>query len=289
MKLEYFDIHSHLYFPDFDKDREHEIEKMKKNGIGTIVIGTDIKSAKECIKLAKEHENIFACIGQHPGDLKEDSVFDEHLRKLAEDKKVVAIGECGLDYFHIPPEQSESSSSSEVSASMELKLIQKTIFEYHIDLALELNKPLMIHIRDKKGSFDAYLDALTILEHHFKISGGELKGNVHFFAGNKDILQRFINMGFSISFTGVITFTNDYDELVQLTPLDLLMVETDSPFVAPSPHRGKRNSPVYIPLIVEKVAELKGESLESIKKALFDNTLKHFPVIKETLASSGLL
>jgi TatD DNase family protein len=154
-----------------------------------------------------------------------------------------------------------------------------------VDLALELNKPLMIHIRDKKGSFDAYLDALQILEHHFKISGGELKGNVHFFAGNKDILQRFVNIGFSVSFTGVVTFTNDYDELVALTPIDLLMAETDAPFVAPNPHRGKRNSPLYVPLIVERIAEIKGEPVEVIKKALFDNTLRRFPVIKETLAS----
>lgn len=285
MKIEYFDIHSHLYFPDFDKDREKEIEKIKKAGIAIIVVGTDLASSKECIKLAKEHDNIFACIGQHPGDLKEDSVFDEHLRKLAGDKKVVAIGECGLDYFRIP----SSTSKEEVSKALELKLIQKTVFEYHVDLALELNKPLMLHIRDKKGSMDAYLDALTILEHHFKISGGELKGNVHFFAGNKDVLQRFVNMGFSVSFTGVVTFTNDYDELVALTPLDLLMAETDAPFVAPAPHRGKRNSPLYVPLIVERLAELKGEGVETVKKALFDNTLRHFPVIKETLASLGLL
>lgn len=273
MKLEYFDIHSHLYFPDFDKDREKEIEKMKKEGIATIVIGTDLASSKECVRLAKEHENIFACIGQHPGDLKPDSVFDEHLRKLANDKKVVAIGECGLDYFRMEGDDHE------------LKLIQKTVFEYHVDLALDLNKPLMIHIRDKKGSYDAYLDALQILEHHFKISGGELKGNVHFFAGNKDILQRFINIGFSVSFTGVITFTSDYDELVQLTPLDLLLAETDAPFVTPAPHRGKRNSPLYVPIIIERMAELRGESAETIKKALFDNTLRHFPVIKDTLAS----
>jgi TatD DNase family protein len=273
MKIEYFDIHSHLYFPDYDEDREQEIEKMKKKGIATIVVGTDIASSKECVKLAKEHENIFACIGQHPGDLKSDSVFDEHLRKIAGDKKVVAIGECGLDYFRMEGDDKE------------LKLIQKTVFEYHVDLALELNKPLMIHIRDKKGSFDAYLDALQILEHHFKISGGELKGNVHFFAGNKDILQRFVNIGFSVSFTGVVTFTNYYDELVALTPIDLLMAETDAPFVAPNPHRGKRNSPLYVPLIVERIAEIKGEPVEVIKKALFDNTLRRFPVIKETLAS----
>jgi TatD DNase family protein len=280
----------HIYiFLTLIRTEKRKLKKIKKAGIGTIAIGTDIKSSKECVKLAKDHDNIFACVGQHPGDLKEDSVFDEHLRKLAEDKKVVAIGECGLDYFRLQPERSEGINSSEAPASAELKLIQKTVFEYHVDLALELNKPLMLHIRDKKDSQDAYLDALQILEHHFKISGGELKGNVHFFAGDKDVLQRFVNMGFSVSFTGVITFTGDYDELVQLTPLDLLLAETDSPFVAPAPHRGKRNSPLYVPLVVEKIAMLKGESVETIKKALFDNTLKHFPIIKETLAESGLL
>lgn len=268
MKLEYFDIHSHLYFPDYDKDREHEIEKIKKAKIGTIVIGTDIKSSRECVALAKEHENIFACVGQHPGDLKENSVFDEKLRNLAQDKNVVAIGECGLDYFRLK------------SDDFELKMIQKTVFEYHVDLALDLDKPLMLHIRSSKGTQDAYLDALQILEHHYNTSGGKLKGNAHFFAGDKDVLERLLKIGFTVSFTGVITFTRDYDEIINAVPLENLLVETDAPFVAPTPHRGKRNSPLYVPIVAKKIAEIRGEEFIEVKKALFNNALRTFPGLK---------
>lgn len=275
MKLEYIDIHSHLYFPDFDQDREEIIEKMLKDGIGTISIGTNLESSNLCLDLAKKHKNLFACVGQHPGDLKEDSVFEEKLRKLASHEKVVAIGECGLDYFRLSPDD------------FELKMIQKTVFEYHVDLALDLNKPLMLHLRSSKGTLDAYEDALLILEHHAKTSGGALKGNAHFFAGNKEILERFLAIGFTVSFTGVVTFTSDYDDLIKNTPMEMMMVETDSPFVSPVPHRGKRNSPLYTPFIVEKIAEIKGEGVETVKKALFDNTLIHFPVLASSLASLG--
>lgn len=268
MKLEYFDIHSHLYFKDFDKDREEVIKHMKKEKIGTICIGTDFNSSKECVELANKHENIFACVGQHPEELKADSIFEEKLRKLAQDKNVVAIGECGLDYFRINPDD------------FELKMIQKTVFEYHVDLALDLDKPLMLHIRSSKGTQDAYLDALEILEHHYNTSGGKLRGNAHFFAGDKEILGRLLKIGFTVSFTGVVTFTSDYDELIKMTPSESIMTETDAPFVAPVPHRGKRSSPLHIPIILEKLAEIKGEDKETLKKAIFNNVLRVFPGVK---------
>ena len=264
MNFDYFDIHSHLYFPDYDKDREEEIKKLKKEKIGTITVGTDFQSSKIAIEMAEAHSNLFACIGQHPGDLKDDSVFDERLKNLADNKKVVAIGECGLDYFRLPRE------------SDSIKLIQKTIFEYHIDLALEKELPLMLHIRSTKGALDAYDDALGILEHHAKISGDKLKGNAHFFAGDLEILKRFLAIGFTVSFTGVITFTVDFDELIRFTALDMILSETDAPFVAPVPHRGKRNSPLYVPEVVKKIAEIRGESLDMVKKALISNTERQF-------------
>jgi TatD DNase family protein len=277
MKFEYFDIHSHIYFPDYDNDREEEINKIKKAGIGTIIIGTDFETSQKVIDLALNHENLFASIGQHPGDLSIDSVFDDRLKSLADNKKVVAIGECGLDYFRLPNNLSGESDPSLTDDY--LKSIQKTIFEYHVDLALEVDKPLMLHIRSSKGSEDAYTDTLSILEHHSKISGNKLRGNVHFFAGSVDILRRFLAIGFSVSFTGVITFTSDYDELVRYAPLDMIMSETDAPFVAPVPYRGKRNSPLYIEEIVKKIAEIRGEPFDKVKIALINNTLKHFPGI----------
>src|SRR3989344_2045794 len=234
MKYEYFDIHSHLYFPDYDKDREEEIERMKKAKIGTIVIGTNFDSSQKAIELVEKHENLFACIGQHPEDLNADSVFDERLKGLAQHKKVVAIGECGLDYFRL----TENINS--------MKLIQKTVFE-----------------------------------HHAKIVGGKLRGNAHFFAGNKEILERFLAIGFTVSFTGVITFTHDYDELIKLTPLNMIMAETDAPFVAPVPHRGKRNSSLYMPEVVKRIAEVKNESLDKVKQALMANTIRQFNLVAQ--------
>ncbi len=265
--FEYFDIHSHLYFKDYDKDREHEIEKMKKAKIGTITIGTDFDSSKLAIEMAEKHENLFACIGQHPGDLDANSVFDERLKGLADNKKVVAIGECGLDYFRMEED------------NLILKSIQKTVFEYHIDLAIEKNLPLMLHIRGSKGTMDAYEDALKILEHHASIVGNKLRGNAHFFAGNMEILKKFLAIGFSVSFTGVITFTKDYDEFIKNTPLESIMSETDSPFVSPAPHRKERNSPLFVPLIVEKIAEIRGEDVKEVKKAMIANILRFFPRI----------
>jgi TatD DNase family protein len=267
MTFEYFDVHSHIYFPDFDKDREEEIEKIKKEKIGTITIGTDFESSQKAIEITEKHKNFFACIGQHPGDLQGDSVFDERLSDLADHERVVSIGECGLDYFRMDPNDTE------------LKTIQKTIFEYHIDLAISKQKPLMLHIRSSKGTTDAYKDALDILEHHHKISGDTLKGNAHFFAGDIDILRRFLNIGFSVSFTGVITFTSDYDEFIKFLPIDSILSETDSPFVAPVPHRGKRNSPLYIKEVVKRMSELRGVEEETLKKALIDNTLRVFPIV----------
>lgn len=272
MTFEYFDIHSHLYFKDYDKDREHQIEKLHKAKVGTITIGTDYDTSKIAVEMAKKHSHLFACIGQHPGDLKQDSVFDDRLNHLADNTKVVAIGECGLDYFRMDADD------------LELKSIQKTIFEYHIDLALEKSLPLMLHIRSSKGTEDAYNDALTILGHHANISGNLLKGNVHFFAGSAEVLKRFLAIGFTVSFTGVITFTDDFNELIKSTPLSSIMAETDSPFVAPVPHRKERNSPEYVSFIVEKIAEIRGEPVEVIKEAIMANIKTCFPRVFAPIA-----
>lgn len=266
MSFEYFDIHSHIYFPDFDIDREEEIEKIRKAGIGTITIGTDYDSSVESINIAEKNDGFFASIGQHPSDLKEDSVFDERLSDLSDHELVICIGECGLDYFRISED------------NITLKTIQKTIFEYHIDLALLKDKPLMLHIRPTKNKFDAYTDALNILEHHFKISGEKLKGNAHFFAGDMEILKRFLNIGFTVSFTGVITFSRDYDEFVRYAPEDMILSETDAPFVAPTPFRGKRNSPLYIAEVVKKIAEIRNQSYYDTKKFLLNNATRVFKI-----------
>jgi TatD DNase family protein len=258
MDFEYFDIHSHLHFKDFGLDREEVISEMKKNKIGTVSVGVNFETSKREVELAEKYENIFACIGQHPEDMGDG--FDERLVDLAKNKKVVAIGECGLDY--------------KVEASKEA---QVKLFESQIDLAIKTDKPIMVHVRPTdKINYDAYKDTLEILEHHYKSSGEKLHGNMHFFVGNIEILKRVFEIGFSVSFAGVITFANEYDECVKYAPLTSIMSETDSPFVAPVPFRGKRNSPLYVPEIVKKIAEIRHEDLETVKKTLVKNALKFF-------------
>jgi TatD DNase family protein len=137
----------------------------------------------------------------------------------------------------------------------------------------------MIHVRPTdKINYDAYKDTLDILEDYATKYGGKLHGNAHFFVGNKEILKRFLEIGFTISFAGVITFAREYDEVVRFVPLDMLMSETDSPFVVPVPFRGKRNSPLYVPEIVTKIAEIRNESIITVKTALVSNALRHFSI-----------
>ncbi|MCX6702088.1 MAG: TatD family hydrolase [Candidatus Zambryskibacteria bacterium] len=264
--FEYFDIHSHLCFPDYDSDREEQIEEMKKNKIATISVGVDFESSKKEVALAEKHKNIFACVGQHPEDQNND--FNERLIELANNPKVVAIGECGLDYKAKPTKE-----------------IQVKMFESQINLAIGIGKPLMIHVRSTdKIEYDAYKDTLNILENYAKKFGDKLSGNMHFFVGNTEILKRILNIGFTVSFAGVITFTNEYDECVKYVPSDMIMSETDSPFVAPIPYRGKRNSPLYVVEVVKKIAEIRNEPFDKIKTALQTNALRHFPLIS-TIAS----
>ena len=262
--FDYVDIHSHLYFPDFDTDREEEIAKLKENKIATITVGTDFDSSQKAIGLASKHDNIFASVGQHPGDITLDNlIYDiSYIKDLSINPKVVAIGECGLDYYRMS------------SDNTKLKDVQKKIFKDHIDLALKTNLPLMLHIRPQKRTQGAYLDALEILENQAKISGDKLCGNVHFFVGNLDVLKRFLDIGFSVSFTGVITFAHDYDDLIRYVPLNMIMSETDAPFVSPVPYRGKRNSPLFVPEVVKRIAKIREESFEDVKIALQNNALR---------------
>ena len=259
MKLKYIDIHSHLQFPQFDKDREEVLACMKKNGVGAIVVGTDWSSSKKAVELAEAHENLWASVGLHPNDnTKEIFNFDAY-KKLAENKKVIAIGECGLDYFRCKKGQGEKER-------------QEVLFKSHIRLAVQTNLPLMLHIRD------AYCDAIEILKESKKIHGDKLRGNVHFFAGNQNIARSFFKLGFSISFTGVITFAKDYDDAIKSAPIDMLMAETDAPYVAPLPHRGKRCEPIYVREVVRKIAEIRGEEAEKVRTRFIDNFKSQFNI-----------
>jgi TatD DNase family protein len=212
----------------------------------------------------------------HPDDLKDLprqdlGELDEEFSGLAKHPKVVAIGECGLDYFSWTPGVHESEID-------EIKKVQKKVFEEQIELSLKVGKPLMLHIRSSKGSQDAYNDGLEILESYAKKYGDKLRGNAHFFAGHLEILKRFLALGFTVSFTGVLTFTHDYDELVRYAPLNMIMSETDAPYVAPVPHRGKRNSPLFVPEIVSAIASIRSADSVLVKKTLVENAMRNFKI-----------
>jgi TatD DNase family protein len=255
----YFDIHSHLNASQYDADREAVIQRLDDTDTGTIVIGTDYETSKSAVELAERYDNIWACIGIHPVD-NPSLVFErEKFAQLVKHPKVVAIGECGLDFFHI-----------DKAADIER---QKKLFQDQIDFALEFDKPLMIHQRE------AFPELLDILEPLKKIYGSKLRGDVHFFAGDLEIAKRFWAIDFTTSFTGVITFARDYDEVIRNAPLDMIMSETDAPFVAPAPYRGKRNEPSYVSEVVKKIAEIRGGDFETIRAAMVSNAQRIFGII----------
>ncbi|MDO8510353.1 MAG: TatD family hydrolase [bacterium] len=246
----FFDVHSHLNFPEFDNDREEVIERLRQEGVSTITVGTDLATSESAVELTK-HSHLFASVGFHPDEV---ATFDEaFLRELAQNERVVAIGECGLDYFR--------------THDNEGKQVQKNAFERQIALAAELHKPLMIHCRE------AYQDVYEMLASAKRSFGDRIRGNMHFFAGSHDDLRRFLDIGFSVSFTGVITFTAAYDEVVRFTPLSNLMAETDAPYVAPVPYRGKRNEPRYVKEVVKRIAEIKGLPLLDCREKLVENAM----------------
>lgn len=262
MNIKYFDSHSHLNFPQYNEDREEIIKEMQKKGFATICVGTDEKTSRESVELATKYKNIWATIGLHPTDEEE---FDKEIYKEMLTDKVVGIGECGLDYFR------------EKNRTKEDKERQKKIFITQIEFALEVNLPLMIHCRPSDGTMDAYEDALEILERYSKKSSN-LRGNAHFFVGNKEIAVRFLAIGFTIAFPGVITFTQDYDEIVKMVPQDMILSETDAPFASPAPYRGKRNSPLYVDKIIEAMAITRGESEDVMRISTVANIKRVFDI-----------
>jgi TatD DNase family protein len=250
----YFDIHSHLNFADYEKDWDEVIGRLRETETHTIVVGTDFESSKKAVELAEQYPEIYACIGVHPVD-NPSRVFDrEKFEALVAHPKVVAVGECGLDFFHVDKAQDFER--------------QKTLFSAQIDFALAHNKPLMIHARD------AYEELLVILEPLKQEKGEKLRGNIHFFAGNWVIAQRFLAIGFTLSFTGVITFASSYDEVIKQVPLDMIFSETDAPYVSPVPYRGGRNEPSYVKEVVKRIAQLKGLDEEVVRGALVNNALR---------------
>ncbi len=280
MSFNYIDVHSHLNLKQFDSrstesfgqaDREHVIEQMKQQRIATITVGVDFESSKMAVELADKNENLFACVGMHPADNSTEVFNVEEYKKLAEHKKVVAIGETGLDYFRIDGAEEEINNT---------KQKQKEVFIKHIELAIDAKKPLMIHARPSKGTQDAYNDVLDILETYaLSAVHSLLKCNFHFFVGDVPVAKRIVEAGHTVSFDGPITFTDEYNEVIKYLPLENIMAETDAPFAAPVPYRGKRCQPDYVVEVYKKIAEIKGLDPEMVRLQLNENAKRVFSVV----------
>lgn len=264
MDLKYIDIHSHLGFEDYGKDLGEVIQRMKTVEVGTITVGADFKSSVEAVEVAEKYENVWSCIGQHPTEKKEENFDEIEYEKLVKHPKVVAVGECGLDYFL----DKKLKEKGEIISDEE-KGRQKKLFVKQIEFAVKHNKPLMLHIRD------AFDDAYEILKDY----KGKVFGNLHFFTSSLQNAKRFIDLGFTISFPGIITYIRDFDKVIKNIPLEKIMIETDAPFVAPVPRRGERNEPAYVIEVARKIAEIRGEDIEQIRLQLLENAKKLFKLL----------
>ncbi|HWC57341.1 MAG TPA: TatD family hydrolase [Candidatus Paceibacterota bacterium] len=256
------DTHSHFNLSQFDADREAAVGRMQEAGVGTICVGVDEETSAKAIEIANTHGDIWASMGIHPthwGHEWDQSRMDE----LANKREVVAVGECGLDYFR----EDDRKAKPE----------QKALFAHQIKLAHHRNLPLILHIRPQQGHMDAYEEALLMLQ-EARGSWEEMRGTAHFFVGTKEIAEEFLNLGFHISFSGVITIFPEYETLVHFVPLDRILPETDAPFAAPFPYRGKRNEPAYVLEVVKKIAHIKELPFETVQEQLLKNAKELFKI-----------
>lgn len=254
--MELFDTHSHYNDEKFNEDREEIIEETYKSGITKFVCaGYNLNSSKDAIEIANKYEYIYAICGISPNDLEDYNTPNiEEIRKIAQDKKCVAIGEIGLDYYW----------------EKDNKQLQKEAFVNQIDIANELNLPIVIHSRD------AVQDTIDILKTH-KV---EKKGIFHCCQLNKYLVEEAIKLGFYISFAGPITFKNSKNarELVNVVPMDKILIETDSPYLSPEPVRGTRNNSMNVKYVAEKIAEFKGIPIEEVAGKTYENAIRIFNI-----------
>lgn len=265
MAIQYFDAHCHIQFEGYDEDRASVLAQMEEARVGGLVVGTDLESSKKAISLVQDSTSLWASVGLHPNAVTEESFDLEEWRVLAESPRVVAIGECGLDNYR--PSDPDAT-----------KALQRKVFAEHIQLAVETGKPLMIHARPSKGTQDSYHDALDMLKSAKREHGDRLRGDMHFFVGGIEEARGFIELDFTLSYTAVLTFARDYDDVVRFVPLTHLLSETDSPYVAPAPNRGKRNDPRAVRSVLEAIASIRGEDEETVRKTILDNAARVFQI-----------
>ncbi len=262
----FYDTHAHLDYPDYEKDLAEVIARAQAAGITKMIsIGTSLGSSERAIRLAEKFPCVYAAIGWHPSEaMKAPSDLRPALRELAEHPKVVALGEIGLDYHHLPCSQGGTAGDD-----ARYKQKQAQIFQQQLEVAIEAGLNCVIHQRD------AFDDTLAQL----KPFAGKVRGVFHCFGESADRLRQVLGIGSLVSFTGIVTFKNGQNvrDTVAATPLDRFMLETDCPYLAPVPYRGKRCEPAYVKEISEVVAQVKGCSLDELSAATCRTAAEFFP------------
>jgi TatD DNase family protein len=250
------DSHAHLEMNDFDRDRNEVIKRAGDAGVDLIItVGTTLDDCRKAISIANTFENVYAAIGIHPHEVKDiDETTYKNIKMMAKMDKVVAFGEIGLDFFR----------------NLSPRDVQIRRFEEQLELAGEIGLPVIIHDRD------AHQETLKMLE-GWK---GKHGGVIHCFSGDRRMAEKCLDMGFSISVTGAVTFgkSEKLQEVVRHVPVTRLLLETDAPYLTPHPHRGKRNEPAYVIHTAKKVAEIKGISLEELTSMTYQNTKNVFGI-----------
>ena len=249
------DTHAHLFYPNFADDLQEVIRRSAEAGVEFIIVpGTDLKTSREAVELAGRFENVYATVGVHPHDTKEwKDEWLKDLEELTQSEKVVGVGEIGLDYYY----------------DFSPKDIQNIAFKNQIDFAIEKKLPIVVHNRESNE------DMMNTIRSY---EGKNLKAQFHCFAGTSEDAKELLSLGHLISFPGNITFKkqDSLREVVSSIPIEKLMIETDSPFMTPVPHRGKRNEPMYVKLVAEKLTEIYSLSFEETAKITSENAINFF-------------
>lgn len=298
------DTHAHVNFKAFEGEEENIIRRAHEAGVLVVNVGTQLDTSKQALEFAKKYQNLefptYAVVGLHPVHTysqhvdEEESHFKtreekfdyEAYKKLAQNPLVVGIGECGLDYYRLKTEDSGIKPE-------EMKELQKQAFIQQIELAKELNKALVIHCRPGAGSQDAYEDILKILDQHISLSATKpFRFEIHSFTGSPEIAEEFLKRGAFVGLNGIITFgdrkeknsptsaealakagdkTGNMEKVIQAVPLEKIVLETDSPYLTPVPHRGKKNEPSFVRFVAEYLARAKGVSVEEVERKTTEN------------------
>lgn len=276
------DTHAHVQFSGFKDEADSVMQRSLDAGMVVVNVGSQIDTSTEAVKMLDNYpERVYAVVGLHPEHTYQHLVNEEesHFRTreekfdyeayktLASNPKVVGIGECGLDYYRF----------EEGSDVAKIKEQQRLAFDQQIKLAIELDKALVVHCRPSSGTVDAYEDVLEILKEQ-RVKGEELRFEIHCFTGTLEVAKQFVELGGFLGLNGIITFdkTGTSEEVVKNISLDNIILETDCPYLAPVPFRGKRNEPLYVKYVAEKIAEWKNISFEEVETKTTENAKQLF-------------